>query len=582
MPEFLNWQAVMDAVLCLGLAAALLSGRVGAPRAFAFFIIIAIITGRVPFEQSLELLTSPAIIAVTALVIVSVALSKIPGLPRFLFGSGKRSIRLRLARFLGAIGLISAVVPNTAVVGAAIGPASRQQDPAAGKILLPLSYMALAGGMLTPFGTSANLLVVSESARAGLALGVLDFALPGGLTALAVFATLVIFSPILLRRHQEAPQPPEDAYFIEAHIPSGSALSSRTVEENALRNLDGVFLAEVVRDGRIVSPVRPDFVFQEHDRLIFVGDITQIETLRAIRGLTLSEAADNRDLGELTRAVIAHNSVLVGNTLRSVAFRARFDASVVAIRRGHQRLSGKLGEIRLKAGDVLILSTGPDFNNRTNLRDNFHLLDNQQSGQAALGPWQTIGLAAAVGVFLTCALLQLIPFELAALILAGVCVLARWILPREARRAFPFDVIVVLWGATLLSEIIRSSGAAAAIGSLVAETAVGLSPVLALLIIFALAWLLSEFFSNATSALTTLPIALETALQLNQPLAAFALAAAFGASASFLIPFGYQTHLMIMTPGAYRLRDFLRLGSLTILTYSGTCITAISLIYSIW
>lgn len=582
MLEFLNWQAVMDAVLCLGLAASLLSGRVGAPRAFAFFVLIAIISGRVPFDQSLNLLTSPAIIAVTALMIVSVALSKIPGLPLFLFGSKKRTIRFMLARFLGAIGLISAVVPNTAVVGAAMGPASRQAEPAAGKILLPLSYMALAGGMLTPFGTSANLLVVAESARAGVSLSVMDFVMPGGLTALAVFVTLVAVAPILLRHNQGAPKAPDDAYYIEAQIPKGSSLSSRTVTENALRHLDGVFLAEVVRSGRIISPVRPDFVFEDHDRLIFVGDLTQIETLRSIPGLALAKSPGSGDLGDLTRTVIAHNSVLVGNTLRGIAFRARFDASVIAIRRGHQRLSGKLGEIRLKAGDVLILATGPDFSNRTNLRDNFYHLDDEHFGHAPLGKWQTVGLVSAFAAFLTCALAQLIPFEMAALLLAGVCVLSRWILPREARRAFPFDVIVILWGATVLSEIVRTSGAAAAVGTLVAELALGLSPVLALIIIFTLAWALSELFSNATSALTTLPIALETALHLDLPLAAFALAAAFGASASFIIPFGYQTHLMIMTPGAYRLRDFARLGSVTIVAYAGTSLAAICLLYSIW
>ncbi|WP_417484670.1 SLC13 family permease [Maricaulis salignorans] len=571
--------SIIDFALITMLALALLSGRVGTTRAFAGFIIGIIITGRVSFNDAVTAITSPAIIAVTSLVIVAVALTKIPGIGQALFGRARLGMHASLIRFLGLTGLVSAFTPNTAVVGAFMGPASRHPSLPAHALLLPLSYMALAGGMLTPFGTSASLMVVGEAARHGLNINVLDFALPGAMVALAVFAALVLAAPMILKRPEGASDADKAVYYVEARVNPGSRLIGRNVGENQLRHLQGFFLAEIVRQERIISPVSPSQSIEEGDRLIFVGDFAHVGELHAINGLSIDGSSQPNALGAMFHAVIAHNSILVGRTLKEADFRARFDASVLAVRRGEESLSGKLGEIRLKTGDSLILAAGPDFRSRENLRTNLHILDVEDPGQVPLNGRNSALLCGAFAIFIIVAILQLIPFALAAFLMAALCILSGWISPRETKRIFPFELVIILWGAVLLSQVIQQSGASAVLADFIAHQVGGLPHWAALAAIFMLAWFMTELFSNASAALITLPVALGTALQLSLPAEAFVLATAFGASASFLLPFGYQTHLMVLTPGEYRLSHFLRLGSVVLIAYAIAAIATLSILH---
>ena len=570
---------IIDFLLVAGLAAGLLSGRFSAARVFAFFIIGVIVTGTISFDDAVTALTTPAIIAVTSLVVVAASLTKLPGIGRALFGTHVHSLRRTLARFLGLTMLASSVTPNTAIVGAFMGPASRHRSIPAHTLLLPLSYMALAGGMLTPFGTSASLMVAGEAARNDHPVSVVDFFIPGLMVSLAVLVTLIIVAPMILKVRETDKDESADVFYFEARVQPGSPMIGRNIAENRLRHLQSFFLVEIVRGQQVITPVSPSLPIQPEDRLIFVGDFGQVDELHAIKGMTLDASPRSDSLGSLFHAVIANNSILAGRTLREIDFRSRFDASVVAISRGEERLSGKLGEIRLKIGDFLILTAGPDFQSRENLRTNLHILDVDDPGQVPLSGRNSIALGVTFAVFLVTALFQLIPFALAAFLMAAVCVLTGWLSPREAKRIFPIDLILMLWGAVLLSELVRSSGTSDAVAGLIAGFAGDLPPWAALAVIFGLAWGMTEMFSNASAALTTLPVALATAAQLALPAEAFILATAFGASASFLLPFGYQTHLMVMTPGRYRLSHFIRLGGVVFIAYAVTAICSISVLH---
>ncbi|MFY0636544.1 SLC13 family permease [Maricaulis maris] len=570
---------LIDAALVLILGGVLLSGRLSTARAFALFAAAVILTGRISFDEAIERLTTPAILAVTSLVIIASALAKLPGLSRAVFGRPGRSPRMTLMRFLGSAALASSATPNTAVVAALLGPAVRRPDISPHLLLLPLSYIALAGGMLTPFGTSASLMVTGEAARMGIELSVFDFALPGAAVLTAVFVALVLFAPILLK-DREAPETDTSGVFhIEARIEEGSSLAGRSVAAGRLRKLHSFYLAEIIRGSRVIRPVHPAFVLQANDRLIFVGDVSHFDELHGISGLTLDAAPKQQAADEFFHAVISGQSLLDGRTLREADFRARFNASVMAVRRGDERLSGKLGDIRLRTGDVLILSAGPDFGSRDNVRPNLHILDVDSPGQTPMAPRTAWTLGIGFAIFLGVALTQLVPFHQAALGLAALVVGLNWTTAREVRRNFPFDLVIILWGAVLLSLLITQSGAADAAARFIAGMTTDLPPYAALAIIFFFAWAMTELFSNASAALTALPVALATAVQLGLPPEAFALATAFGASASFFMPFGYQTHLMVMTPGRYRLSDFLRLGSIVFVAYSCAALSILTYFY---
>tara|TARA_R110000868_G_scaffold144412_4_gene363613 strand:+ start:2810 stop:4507 length:1698 start_codon:yes stop_codon:yes gene_type:complete len=563
----------------VALAAMLLSGRFSVSRSFACFIVAVICFGAISFDDAIQAITTPSIVAVTSLVVVAATLTKIPGIGRALFGKDAVSPRLSLGRFLGLTALISAVTPNTAVVGAFLGPASRHRSIPAHTLLLPLSYMALAGGMLTPFGTSASLMVVGEAAHSGLVLTALDFIIPGLMVSGAVLLALLAAAPLILKPSKATEESASAIFYFEARVEPGSVMIGRNITDNRLRSLKSFFLAEIIRGEQLITPVNPSVHIQPDDRLIFVGDIEQVDELLAIKGVTLDSSPRSESLGSLYHAVIANNSVLAGRTLREADFRSRFDASVVAISRGEERLSGKLGEIRLQTGDFLILAAGPDFTSRENLRANLHILDVEEPGQVPLSRRNSIALGLSFAAMLIAAIFQIIPFALGAFVMAATCILAGWLSPREAKRIFPIDLIIMLWGAVLLSELVQSSGASDFLAGIIAGSVGGLPPWAALTAIFALAWVMTEMFSNASAALTTLPVALATAAQLALPAEAFVLATAFGASASFLLPFGYQTHLMVMTPGRYRLSHFLRLGGIVFIAYAAAALCSISILH---
>lgn len=157
---------------------------------------------------------------------------------------------------------------------------------------------------------------------------------------------------------------PSREYVVETRVSAGSTLIGKSVQEANLRNLEGVFLIEVVRDGRVITPVSPEEIMEEGDALLFVGDTSTIMMLvNAQNGLELSKHTefDPAEGRKIIEAVVPANSSLIGFTVKHVNFRERYQAGILAIHRNGERVSGKIGEITLLAGDLLLLSTGKVF-----------------------------------------------------------------------------------------------------------------------------------------------------------------------------------------------------------------------------
>jgi Na+/H+ antiporter NhaD/arsenite permease-like protein len=221
-------EMITDAVLIAALLVALLSGRVPMAGAFLAFILAVLLLGRLPTRDVLPLLGDPTLIAVLCLVVFSSVLGRLTWLRNILFSRRPQAPSAIRRRFLGVAVLISAVMPNTAVVGALMGPATRNPRIAPRQLLLPPSYAALAGGMVTHFGTSANLITVGQAARQGVEIGFLDFLLPGTVTALAVYVALLLAAPRLMEaaNGMSAPSAPE-LFHVEGRVVEGSPLSKR-------------------------------------------------------------------------------------------------------------------------------------------------------------------------------------------------------------------------------------------------------------------------------------------------------------------------------------------------------------------
>ena len=550
------------------LLALLIHGRVSPAVLFTTWAAGYHFAGLVDEGKWLASYANPALAALIVLLLVSRALERSPLLERVAETVLKGRPSMAVLRLSGVTALVSAFLNNTAVTGALLGVVSRQRRFPASKLLIPLSYAAILGGVTTLVGTSTNLIVNSFVIDAGLpALGMFQFALVGVPVAAACIAVMTLTSR-LLPAHEANSNGNRQAYFLEARVCDGSPLIGRSIEANRLRNLDGLFLLEIERDGRLVSPAGPDEILREGDVLVFTGEVGKVQALQPFSGLQVFGNRVDRLLGSnLVEVVISNESMLPNRTLRDVDFRSQFDAGVVGIRRGDRRLAGQLGRVPLRVGDCLLLAVGADFAQHRNIERNFHLLDGgplrppltRGQSRFALSGFAVAIVLSAFGAW---------PLLNGLLALLAALLATRILTIDELRRRFPFELLLIVGSARAIAAALESSGAAQLATGAMRSVFGGYGVLGAFIGVYLMTLVLTETITNNAAAALAFPIALSTARAFGVDPLPFVMAVAYGASASFMIPFGYQTHLMVMSPGRYRVRDFVKAGLPVSLTYS--------------
>ncbi|GHE20539.1 SLC13 family permease [Halomonas urumqiensis] len=562
-----------------GLLALLISGRVRPAFAFVSLAGAYLLFGLVDTATLLAQYTNPALATLMLLLLVSLALERTPLLDwlsqRLLNGRPTTAT----ARLMGTSAVLSAFLNNTAVVAAFLGAISRQRRIAPSRLLIPLSYASILGGITTLVGTSTNLVVNSFTlSNTGQQLGMFQFSLVGVPVALITFGVLLWRARALPHHHAEDTAE-KLAYFLATDVQPGSELIGKSIERNGLRNLDGLYLLEIERDGRLISPVGPDEILQRDDTLVFTGEVSKVQALQRFPGLNLfGHEVDNLLATNLVEVVISHESELAGQTLQDVDFRSMFNAGVVGIRRGDKRLEGQLGKIPLRVGDCLLMAVGGDFRQHRNLDRNFHLLSGSfkrpqltrnESLLTLAGFTSVIGLAAA----------NLLPLFHGLLLLLAGLLAGRVLSVAELRRRFPFELWLIIGSALALAQAMESSGAAMRLTEGIQFLFSGHGVYAAFIGCYLMTVLLTETVTNNAAAALAFPVAWSTAQAFGVDPMPFIMAVAYGASACFLIPFGYQTHLMVYSPGRYRIRDFLKVGLPVSLTYSAAVLVLTPLVF---
>jgi di/tricarboxylate transporter len=546
-------------------------------RVFSITVLVCLALSFVSVDDILTNAVNPGLVTLILLVICSFAFERtsiLRHLSSSLFNGSKIKSTLRL--LLGTA-LSSAIMSNTAVVATLINTVKKNNLINPGKLLLPLSFAAILGGTLTLVGTSTNLIVNSLLIKQGYqGFGFFDFTIIG----LAAFSLCLVI--ILLRSSRLPSLVNKDLatndYLLEAEVSKTSTLIGKSIEENGLRNLDSLFLVEIVRQGRLISPVCPEESLLAHDKLIFSGDISKVLTLQQFDGLTLFAQQDDLLRDNLTEVLVKIDSTIAGKTLKKAGFRARFDAAVVAVRREGSALSGKLGDIVIQPGDFLVLAVGQDFTTRPNLSKNFFILSGHQADNMLSGwrdhttVWGFI-TSILVSVFSSLPLLSCLFIYLAFLIFSGALSV------NEIKRRFPLEIWMIVLGALTLASAFENTGIAVIFAENIEAYLFGQSIYLAFIIIFILTLVMTELVTNSAAAALAFPIAYNIALGLGVDPTPFVMAVAFAASGSFISPYGYQTNVMVYNAGNYKLKDFVAFGVPISLVYSVTVITVIPLVY---
>lgn len=546
---------------------------------FGVLLLTLYCTNMVTTEQVITSFANKGLLTLILLMVCSIALEKTKLLRQvaaFIIRPNYTQTWLRL--FLVTV-FSSAFLNNTAVVSTMLAPIRNNSHHPASKLLLPLSYAAILGGTLTLIGTSTNLIVNSMVLELGLPpLKFFDFTLVGGCLILGCGFLLFSLSRLLPNHANEKTLAAD--YFTDAKVLPSSSLIGRTIEENGLRNLESLFLVEILRDGRLISPVSPQEIIEQNDRLLFSGDIKKMTILNQFDGLSLYAYENGLPLQNLTEVVVRPESLLAGKTLKEVGFRALFDSAVVALKRDGKALSGRLGDIQLNPGDYLMLAVGQDFQTRHNVSKNFYFISGIETDRLLTGPkaWlATFGFFSAIVL----AALELVPLFQSMLLLLGILILSKCLYANEVIARLPRQIWLIISSALLLSQALSNTHALEMLSALVAQHQEGINPIWGLILVYGLTWIITELVTNNAAAALMFPIAYGMAVSLDSNLHSFILAIAFGASASFISPYGYQTNLMVYSAGHYSLSDFIKIGLPLSLLYGTIVIFTLVYFYGV-
>ncbi|WP_418276775.1 SLC13 family permease [Isoptericola jiangsuensis] len=566
----------LDAWITLGAIVAVLAvlvrGRVSPAVTVFGGAVVVMVTGVVTPEEAFSGFSNPAPLTVAALYVLAAGIEKTGALSAVMQNTmgDKGTYRRPLLRTLAPTMAASAFLNNTPIVAMLVPEVTtwaRRRGLSVSKFLIPVSYAAILGGLLTVIGTSTNLVVSGQMSALGLReMGFFEIGKVGLPIALVGLGALLLLAPVLLpgRRSVRTEIEEEGRRFsVEMIVEPGGPVDGRTVEEAKLRDLSGLFLASVDRGDTVIAPVRPETVLRGGNRLHFVGPVDKIVDLQEMRGLRSAEMHHVMDLGQPSvryfEAVVGSRSPLVGRTLKDVGFRAMYQAAVLGIHRSGRLVEGRLGTERIRLGDTLILVSDPDFTARWRDRADFLLVAELDGKAPTAAPraWLPVTLLLAVVVL---AATGLVPILSGSLVAAIVLVAAKVLTPLEARRAIDVEVIIVIASAFGLAAAMQASGLAELVaGGLVdAFGSFGHYGVLLGLVLATV--LLTELITNNAAALLMLPVAVTTAGAAGLDPRGAAIAVAVAASASFLSPIGYQTNMMVYGPGGYRFTDYARFG----------------------
>lgn len=569
-------QLAWPAWLALGVIAAafvlLVFTRLPADFVFLGGLAVLVVTGAVGPGAALSGFASQGLLTIGALYVVVAGLQETGGLAwvsqRVLGRPG--ALRAALARLTAPVMAISAFLNNTPVVAMFIPVVvdwSRRIRLQPSRLLIPLSYAAILGGMCTLIGTSTNLVVngLVQARTGGDGLGMFEITRLGVPCAALGFAYLLLAGPRLLprRRTLEAVFENPREYTVELQVNANSRLAGRTIEASGLRHLPGAFLAELIRGEQVLTAVPPDEVLRAEDRLVFVGNTASVRDLCQQHGLRpapdqLFKLDAPRHQRCLVEAVVSSSCPLVGQTIRDGRFRNVYDAVVIAVARDGERVGGKIGDIVLRAGDTLLIESHAGFLPRQRDSRDFYLVSQVEDStprRFEKAPWATAILAGMV-VSVAAGWLSMLQ---AALLAAGLMLASGCCSPAQARRSLEWNVLLVIAAALGLGKGLEETGAAAALARALLGAA-GEQPWLALALVYAGTAILTELITNNGAAALVFPIAMATAERLGVSAMPFVACIMIGASASFSTPIGYQTNLMVYGPGGYRFADYLRIG----------------------
>lgn len=570
----------MDLFIVLALTVAcvwvLVTEKLPVDMAAVFVATMLILTRVLTPEQGLSGLGNPATVTVAAMFVLSAGLSRTGALSAvsgLLTRLGKRFPLVATLLMMLTAGGASAFVNNTAVVAIFLPVAlevGRSAKISPSRLLMPLSFASMFGGVCTLVGTSTNILVSSIAERHGLRpFSMFEFSELGLIMAAMGLAYMLLVGIRLIperRMDNDLTSAFGMAdYLTDVVLRSEAKSVGKMASSSPLAKDLDVDLLAVFRKGQLIDQPLDQIVLEAGDVVRLRCDTRRLEQLRDRQGVSLISHLGWRDQDlqegdlELVEAVIAPVSPLAGATLKSSRFTEVFGAKVLAIRHHGQLAQTKLDNTPLGPGDTVLLSVRRD--RLEELARNPAFIMVTQKAMPTFRRKKTLLAVVILAGVIGASALGLAPVVIASLAGCAAMVLTGCLKREEVYPSIDWKVVVMLGGLLPLGIALETTGAAGMLSKLIVSAFGSLGPWVLLSALYFFTSVLTEMMSNSATAILLAPVAISAAESMGVDPRPLLVAVTFAASSSFMTPVGYQTNTLIYGPGAYRFRDFVRVGT---------------------
>lgn len=555
--------------------AAFLWGRLRYDIVAMLALLAGVAIGIIPAGEAFKGFSDDIVIIVGSALVLSAAVARSRvierGLTRImpLLGSTQAQVVLLVL----AVAVMSAIIKNIGALAMMLPIAyqlARKGGRSPSVFLMPMAFASLLGGIVTLVGTSPNVIVARVRAElGGEPFSMFDFTPVGIVVALAGCAFLAVGYRLLPQDRRGAVSLDQAIdikdYVTEAEIGPKSTLAGKTVADLKALGADELQIVAILRDERRLQAPLPDASLKAGDTLLLRGDAAVLERVVAEGELDLdgqhrpTEKEDALDPDQVSEAIIGPNSVLIGQSAGDIGLHARFGVNMIAISRAGERFTQRLRDIRLRAGDIIVIQ-GDEKQLPEKLMELglLPLADRVVSLGSTRKAVMTVSIVLAAVVVLAAGLA---PVPLTFFAAAVLLITLRCLPLREAYSSIDAPILLMLAALIPVSDTLRSTGATDVFAGWLAQVGAGLPGWGAVALMIAAAMAVTPFLNNAATVLVMAPIGAGFAAKLGYNPDAFLMAVAIGAACDFLTPIGHQCNTLVMGPGGYKFSDYPRLGA---------------------